>query len=162
MAGLTQFERDKLTALEGIREALRDAGFAGRDNAGGFVETLCYIGDADGDADDGIDFGTGAAVTKTFQVPTGYKAKVLGVSLYNNLETFTAGASVEFGDGSDADAYAETEAIPTGTTPIKLVVTNNADIPGGSTVTVTFNPTGGTPTGISAVAIVLGYTLERS
>lgn len=112
----------------------------------------------------GVDFGAGDS-TQSINTPAALRGKIKNVTLYNVTETFTddtTQARIDIGDGVDADEFALTAdfgtlaanaslvpAITDGDTPI---------IPVGDIVTITFvAPTGGTPAGISDVAITIDY-----
>ena len=145
MAGTTKFENDVLTALNAIRDRMPV-----------WTETIQL-----GVAGAVVDFGTGSAITRTIEAPTGFKGKVMGVALYANGETFTSGAEINVGTAADEDAYYAGGAIPTGTTPSHPEGTFRDYIPGGEDFVVSMNPTGGTPTGQSAASITIAWYFEE-
>jgi hypothetical protein len=107
-----------------------------------------------------------ANVTEVIRGPAGKIGIVRSVSVFNVTEAYnsvTTASRVEFGNGSDADYYAETAdfsdiAIAGAESPaISAGVGGNA-LPGDTDITVTmYAPTGGTPTGISDVQFVITW-----
>lgn len=144
MAGTTKFENDVLAALNAIRDRMPV-----------WTETIQL-----GVAGAVVDFGTGAALTRTIEAPVGFKGKVMGVALTRNAETFTAGAEINVGTASDEDAYYAGGAIATGTASQHPAGTHREYIPGGEDFVVTLNPTGGTPTGQAAASITINWYEE--
>lgn len=140
----TKFEADVLAALNAIR-----------DLAPVWTETIQL-----GVAGAVVDFGTGAALTRTIEAPVGYKGKVMGVALVRNAETFTAGASIDVGTADNAEAYYTGGAIATGTAAQHPAGTFNDYIPGGEDFIVTMNPSTGTPTGQAAASITINWYQE--
>lgn len=145
MSGIAKFERDVLSALSGLRDALPV-----------WTETLQL-----GVAGAVVDFGTGSAITRTIEAPAGYKGKVVSVSVYRNAEVFTAGASVDVGTSADQDKYYTGGAIAASSASQHPAGTFNDYIPGGEDFVVTLNPAGGTPTGQAAASVtILWIALE--
>lgn len=111
------------------------------------------------------DFGAGNA-TEVIRGPAGKTGHVRAVSIFNVTEAFnsvTTAAAVQVGDGSDADGYAYTAdisdlAIGAAESPILNEGVLGNELPGGTNITLTFvAPTGGTPTGISDVQVVVTW-----
>ena len=116
------------------------------------------------------DFGAGDSFV--FATPASRYAKVTEVQLHNVTETFnsvTTAASVEIGDGSDADGFAYTDDFADGTAAqvfttyddtITAGVLGDIIGPGDQVTATAVAPTGGTPTGIADVSVsVLLFSL---
>ncbi len=112
----------------------------------------------------GVDFGAGW--TSDIQTPTGYRGKVVGVSLYDTTEAFvgtTSRGPVQIGiQGGDANAYAETEQpITLGVDAAEALQVHEGVIgviPAADDVLVT-GPinVGGSITGICTVTVTIQY-----
>ena len=112
------------------------------------------------------DFAGTAAWTEEITGPAGLRGRVLGVHVFQVSEVFAAGdadASVQVGDGSDADLYALTAnitAVAVGS-DVRPAVTLGATptIPADATVTIT-GVQGSTPTtGIANVKVTIAWFL---
>jgi hypothetical protein len=130
-----------------------------------YIETLPYFVSY---AEEAVDFGAGDS-TNVIATPARFRGKVIAVDSYNNSETFnsvTTAASVEIGDGSDADGFSFTDDFADGTAAQHFSGADGTITAGAlgeiiqpaDQVTITnVAPTGGTPTGISSVAVTLLY-----
>ncbi len=125
----------------------------------------------------GVDFGAGANIVHTIQVPEenpaasssqGRSGRVMSVVISNVSEDFagsTTDAGVQVGDGSDADKYFASGLVLNETVDI----TDNAVLEladsgsavaielGRTTVTVTFVVSVGTPTGTADATVVIAW-----
>lgn len=140
----SRFEADVLEALNGIR-----------DQFPAWTETIQL-----GIAGAVVNFGGGVAITRTVEAPTGYKGRVVGVAVYRNSVTFTAGGSVDVGTTANKAAYYTGGLIPTGTAPQHPEGTFNGYIPGGRDFVITMNPTTNTPTGQAAASVTIEWYEE--
>jgi hypothetical protein len=120
-----------------------------------------------------IDFGAGANVVHTIQVPkfgkvSGAAGRVVDVILSEVSENFagsTSDAGVQVGDGTDADKYYDTglvldEEVDVADNAILHLGDDGAKVDieqGRDTITVTFVVSAGTPTGQAAVALVVEW-----
>lgn len=114
----------------------------------------------------GIDFGAGDKAA-SFQGPKGMAGKLKDIVLPNVTEVFnevTTPGYVRIGTASDADHYAEANLASTGATDTFVATQDDTDaliitdIPADTQVEVAFiAPTGGTPTGIADVQIVVEW-----
>jgi len=123
----------------------------------------------------GIDFGAGADDEFIIQMHGSKRAKCVEVCLYDITENFagtTTKASVQIGDGSDADGFAYTDDVAdaAATTAVGSVHFSSAAgtitpgalnsqgiIEAGDYVTVTAVAGTGTPTGIARVSVSFLY-----
>lgn len=124
----------------------------------------------------GIDFGAGADITRVIAVPlsgkstvapgVGKRGRVKGATIHNITENFvgsTLDGGVQVGDGSDADKYFDSgrvldENVDTGESVYLLDDGAQVDIEGGrTTITVTFQVTTGSPTGIADVTLDIDW-----
>lgn len=112
-----------------------------------------------------VDLGAGN-VAEVIRGPAGKVGTVRAVSVFNVTEAYnsvTTSARVDVGNGSDADYYAKSNdfsdlAIAAAESPGIVAGVGGNSLPGDTAITLTLvGPTGGTPTGISDVQVVITW-----
>ena len=106
-----------------------------------------------------VDFGTGSPVADSFQGPTGLKGYIISVSV-SATEVFTTGGDVLAGVAAAGADYINFPLLTLAATD--TLVATDAQIvlrtlPADTQIEVTWNDTGGTPTGIGTVTIVVAW-----
>ena len=108
---------------------------------------------------DAVDFGTAAEVYTSLTGPLGKKGRIQSV-IVTATEVFTTGGDVLLGIAADGAEYvnmplstlAATDTLVSTAAQIVL-----ADLPADTQIEITWNQTGGTPTGIADVQIVIDW-----
>ena len=109
----------------------------------------------------GVDFGTGGAIGSSLQGPAGKQGRVVDV-IATASEIFTTGGDILLGVAATGADYVN---FPLGTLAATdtLCASNTSGaivdeaLPADTQIEITWNPTGGTPTGIADVQIVIEW-----